>query len=83
MSSSNEQNNPSTKNQEKLSFFEVVVQALALLFAVQNKSGRQRLLDLAESNPLPVLLSGFTASVLFFGFCFGTSQFVLRVLFDL
>lgn len=68
-----------TDDNKRLSFFEVVGQAFSLIFALQNKSGRKRLMDLAESNPLPVLLSGVTAMAIFFLFCFIASQIVIKL----
>ncbi len=69
----------STENNKPLSFFEVVGQAFSLMFALQNKSGRKRLLDLAESNPKPLIFSGVVAMIIFFSFCFITSQLVLKL----
>ncbi|WP_269620386.1 hypothetical protein [Zhongshania sp. BJYM1] len=61
-------------------FFDAISQAFSLIFALQNHSGRKKLLDLAESNPKPLILSGFFAAIIFFLFCFISSQIVIRVL---
>lgn len=68
-----------SSNNKPLSFFEVVGQAFSLMFALQNKSGRKRLMDLAETNPKPVIFSGVVAMVIFFSFCFITSQLVIKL----
>lgn len=68
--------------EKKMGFLEAAKQGLALLFAVQDKAGRRRLLDLAETNPLPVLFSGFMAAAFFFSFCFITSQLVIYIISD-
>lgn len=65
-------------NQKPLSFFETLKQGVSLLFALQNKSGRKRLMDLAESNPMPVLFSGVSAMITFFLICFITSQLAIK-----
>jgi hypothetical protein len=41
------------RRDESLHFSEALAQAFSLIFAVQNKAGRKRLMDLAETNPLP------------------------------
>jgi len=76
---SQSQNDTNHSENRRLSFFEVVAQAFSLIFALQNKSGRKRLMDLAETNPLPVLISGITAMAIFFLFCFIASQIVLNL----
>jgi hypothetical protein len=72
------QTNPDTK-QKSLSLFETFKQGLSLLFALQNQSGRKKLMDLAETNPAPILFAGVTAMVIFFSICFITSQLVLKL----
>ncbi len=64
--------------QEPLRFSEALIQAFALIFAVQNKAGRKRLMELAETNVLPVIFAGVVSMILFFGFCLITSQVVLH-----
>ncbi len=73
---------PDTGNSEtqRLGFLEAVGQAFSLIFAVQNKAGRQRLMGMAETNPLPVLFSGFLSTLIFFSFCFITSRFFIYLL---
>mgnify|MGYP005826151187 FL=1 len=74
-----EQQQPSQQTeQEPLRFSEALVQAFALIFAVQNKTGRRRLMELAETNVLPVLFAGVVSMIMFFGFCLITSQVVLH-----
>lgn len=70
----------SSDNDKPLRFSEALVQAFSLIFAVQNRSGRKRLMDLAETNPMPVVLSGVISMVMFFSFCFITSQFFIHLL---
>lgn len=64
--------------QQPLRFSEALIQAFALIFAVQNKTGRKRLMELAETNVLPVIFAGVVSMILFFGFCLITSQIVLH-----
>lgn len=64
--------------QPPLRFSEALIQAFALIFAVQNKTGRRRLMELAETNVLPVIFAGVVSMLLFFGFCLITSQIVLH-----
>lgn len=75
---------PSTQGpsaeEKPLSFFEVFKQAISLMFALQNRSGQKRLLDLAETKPLPLILAGVTAMAIFFLFCFISSQIVIKLL---
>ncbi|WP_372777792.1 DUF2970 domain-containing protein [Litorivivens sp.] len=74
-------NTQSEKGADKpLGFFEVLIQGIALIFAIQNHAGRKRLMDLAETNPLPVVIAGLASTVLFFSFCFLTSQFFIHIL---
>ena len=68
------------KNEKPLSFFEVFKQAISLMFALQNRSGQKRLMDLAETNPMPLIFAGVTAMAIFFLFCFITSQVVIALL---
>lgn len=68
--------------QKPLSFFEIVGQALSLMFALQNKEGRKRMMDLAEDNPLPIILSGVLAMSIFFTTCFLSSQIVLHIVMN-
>ncbi len=63
---------------KSLSFFEILGQAFSLMFALQNKKGRKRLMDLAEERPLPLILAGVMAMVIFFSLCFVSSQLVLK-----
>ncbi|MBB3046341.1 hypothetical protein FHR99_000577 [Litorivivens lipolytica] len=72
--------NDSEKKQKSLGFLEAITQAVSLIFAVQNHAGRKRLMDLAETNPLPVIVAGLVSTVLFFSFCFITSQFFIYLL---
>jgi inner membrane protein involved in colicin E2 resistance len=67
------------KERKSLSFFETLGQALSLLFALQNKDGRKKLMDLAEDRPLPLILSGVVAMVIFFLICFLSSQIVIKM----
>jgi hypothetical protein len=67
------------KERKSLSFFETLGQALSLMFALQNKDGRKKLMDLAEDRPLPLILSGVFAMVIFFLICFLSSQIVLKM----
>lgn len=67
-----------SSEQPPLRFSEALVQAFALIFAVQNKTGRRRLMELAETNVLPVICAGVVSMLLFFGFCLITSQIVLH-----
>ncbi|CAA0119625.1 hypothetical protein [Zhongshania aliphaticivorans] len=62
-----------------LGFFEILGQAFSLMFALQNKKGRKRLMDLAEERPLPLILAGVMAMVIFFSLCFVSSQLVLKL----
>ena len=39
------------KIRRSLGFVETICQAVSLLFALQNKEGRRRMMDLAEDNP--------------------------------
>jgi hypothetical protein len=76
-----EQHEDNEKDNDKpLGFFEIIIQGVALIFAVQNHSGRKRLMDLAETNPLPVVIAGLVSTVLFFSFCFLTSQLLIHLL---
>ena len=63
-----------------LGFLEAVKQAFSLIFAVQNQSGRKRLMELAETDPKPVVFAGLISTVMFFSFCFITSQFFIYLL---
>lgn len=73
-----EQKNRSNNDLDRpLKFSEALAQSFSLIFAVQNKTGRKRLMDLAEHNPLPVLFAGITSMIIFFLFCFITSQFFI------
>lgn len=72
--------NNSSDEHRPLRFSEALSQAFALIFAVQNRSGRKRLMDLAETNPLPVIFAGVVSMVMFFLFCFGSSQFFIYLL---
>ena len=66
--------------QKALGFFEVIGQALSLLFALQNKAKRERLMTLIETDPKPVLIAGLTCTTIFLAFCFTTSQFFIHLL---
>jgi hypothetical protein len=66
--------------QKPLSVFETFKQGISLLFALQNQSGRKRLMDLAESNPMPIIFAGVSAMGIFFMVCFLTSQLALKLL---
>jgi hypothetical protein len=65
--------------QKPLSFFEIVGQALSLMFALQNKEGRKKMMDLAEDKPLVIVISGIVAMSIFFTTCFVGSQLVLHL----
>jgi|TARA_R110000782_G_scaffold138337_3_gene230953 hypothetical protein len=67
------------KIRRSLGFVETICQAVSLLFALQNKEGRRRMMDLAEDNPRPVILSGVVAMIIFFTICFFASTIVLRM----
>ncbi len=79
-------NDPQSENKttqqplKPLRFKEAVGQAFALIFAVQNKTGRRRLMELAETNPMPVIFAGVVSMVIFFSFCLITSQFFIHLL---
>jgi hypothetical protein len=78
-----EENDPSKDTGEgSMSFFEAIGQAFSLIFALQNKSGRKRLLDLAETNPKPFLFAGIVSMVIFFTFCLVSSQILIKLLTD-
>tara|TARA_R110001583_G_scaffold59114_2_gene175959 strand:+ start:1211 stop:1447 length:237 start_codon:yes stop_codon:yes gene_type:complete len=66
--------------QKSLSVFETFKQGISLLFALQNQSGRKRLMDLAESNPMPIIFAGVSAMGIFFTVCFLTSQLAIKLL---
>lgn len=78
MSDRNQQDD--NRNTKSLRFTEAVAQAFSLIFAVQNKAGRKRLMDLAETNPMPVIIAGVTSMIMFFSFCLITSQFFIYLL---
>ncbi len=69
-------------NERPLSFLESFGQAFSLIFALQNKAGRKRLLDLAETNPKPFVFAGLVSMVIFFSFCFISSQLLIKLLTD-
>ena len=72
---------PNRQDDDKpLGFLEAISQAFSLIFAVQNKKGRKRWMDLAETNPMPVVFAGLMSTVIFFLFCFLTSQFFIHLL---
>ena len=75
----NNNNIQAKTNKKQLGFLEVLAQAFSLIFALQNQAGRKRLMDLAETNPMPVLFSGLSAMIIFFLFCLITSQIVIKV----
>lgn len=62
-----------------LGIVETIFQAISLLFALQNKEGRRRMMSLVEDNPFPVILSGVVAMSIFFAICFVASQVVIRI----
>ncbi len=72
--------NDKQQDNSPLKFTEAIAQAFSLIFAVQNNAGRKRLMDLAETNPMPVILAGVTSTIIFFSFCFITSQFFIHLL---
>ncbi len=80
MSKIDDNKTPAASTEKPLSFFEVFKQALSLMFALQNRSGQKRLLDLAETNPMPLIMAGVTAMVIFFLFCFISSQLMIGLL---
>ncbi|MAK45608.1 MULTISPECIES: DUF2970 domain-containing protein [Spongiibacter] len=80
MDNAQEKTEPAENNQKPLSFFEVFKQAISLMFALQNRSGQKRLMDLAETNPMPLIFAGVTAMAIFFLFCFISSQIVISLL---
>lgn len=77
MTDTNQQNRSNGELDRPLKFTEALAQSFSLIFAVQNKAGRKRLMDLAEHNPLPVIFAGVTSMIIFFLFCFITSQFFI------
>lgn len=77
MKDAKQQNQSSDNHDRPLKFSEALAQSFSLIFAVQNKAGRKRLMDLAEHNPLPVIFAGITSMIIFFLFCFVTSQFFI------
>ncbi|WP_295875801.1 hypothetical protein [uncultured Zhongshania sp.] len=68
-----------TKKKKSLSFIEILGQSFSLIFALQNKEGRRKMMDLAEDNPLPIIFAGVLAMSIFFITCFVGSQVVLHV----
>lgn len=80
MGSTDNRRETTPEHHKPLGFIEAVTQAFALIFAVQNKTGRKRLMDLAEHNPKPVIFAGLVSTALFFSFCFITSQFFIYLL---
>ncbi|MBQ0797025.1 hypothetical protein [Zhongshania sp.] len=77
-----EKSSTSKHAKKPFGFFDAISQAFSLIFALQNHAGRKKLLDLAESNPKPLILSGVFAAIIFFLFCFISSQIVIRVLLN-
>lgn len=77
MKDTKQQNRSNGELDRPLKFTEALAQSFSLIFAVQNKAGRKRLMDLAEHNPLPVIFAGVTSMIIFFLFCFITSQFFI------
>ena len=77
MKHTEQQDRPRDDRDKPLKFSEALAQSFSLIFAVQNKAGRKRLMDLAEHNPLPVIFAGVTSMIIFFLFCFITSQFFI------
>lgn len=70
-------NTVSTQTPKPLGVVETLNQGI-LLFSLQNKSGRKRLMDQAESNPMPILFAGVSAMMIFFLVCFITSQLLIK-----
>lgn len=77
MKDTKQQNRSNGELDRPLKFTEALAQSFSLIFAVQNKAGRKRLMDLAEHNHLPVIFAGVTSMIIFFLFCFITSQFFI------
>lgn len=73
-----QQKNRADTKPKKLGVFETFKQGLSLLFALQNQSGRKKLMDSAESNPMPIIFAGISAMVMFFLVCFVTSQLAIK-----
>ncbi|WP_269617727.1 hypothetical protein [Zhongshania sp. BJYM1] len=71
-----------SKEKKSLSLIETLVQSLSLLFALQNKEGRKKMMDLAEKNPLSIVISGVLAMSIFFTICFLSSQIVLHIVMN-
>mgnify|MGYP003666260163 CR=1 FL=1 len=70
-----------SKEKKSLSLIETLVQSLSLLFALQNKEGRKKMMDLAEKNPLSIVISGVLAMSIFFTICL-SSQIVLHIVMN-
>ena len=78
MTNQQDPNTVSKQTPKPLGIVETLKQGVSLLFALQNKSGRKRLMDQAESNPMPILFAGVSAMLIFFLVCFITSQLVTK-----
>lgn len=76
----NQNDTNTTPENKPLSAFETFKQGLSLLFALQNKSGRKKLMDLAETKPLPIIFAGVSAMIMFFLICFITSQLAIKLI---
>ena len=82
MTDGNKLNTEQESGNKPLGFLESFGQAFSLIFAVQNRSGRARLMGLAETNPMPVIIAGVVSMIVFFSFCFISSQLLIHLLTD-
>ncbi|PCJ93628.1 MAG: hypothetical protein COA46_00900 [Porticoccaceae bacterium] len=67
-------------NNKNLNFFEIIIQALCLVFQLQRRSGLKRATDLLETNPKSMILAGFVSMIIFFSICFISSQLAIKYL---
>ena len=71
---------PEESNKKNLSFLELIAQAFCLLFQLQRGKGLKRASDLLEDNPKSIILAGIISMIIFFSFCFITSQLAIKYL---
>ena len=67
-------------NKQDLSFLEIIAQAFCLIFQLQRGKGLKRATDLLEENPKSIILAGIISMIIFFSFCFITSQLAIKYL---
>lgn len=67
-------------NKKNLSFLEIIAQAFCLIFQLQRGKGLKRATDLLEDNPKSIILAGIISMIIFFSFCFITSQLAIKYL---